>query len=141
MTLGLQGRTPSPGYSNELWPGIYLVLNPLGCSSPIATNQSLGQSVNSGAPSSHGTEVWPWHYQALSRAALAQPQACRPPPQEKERNARRKKKKGPGGPSEEAAFPPVVEEEEMEASGTSGNEEEAPEDAEGRKLGVGRAGW
>uniref|UniRef100_A0A669PAT4 Nuclear receptor corepressor 2 n=1 Tax=Phasianus colchicus TaxID=9054 RepID=A0A669PAT4_PHACC len=50
---------------------------------------------------------------------------------EKERNAKRKKKKGTATQNEEAAFPPVAEDEEMEVSGTSGNEEEMAEEAEG----------
>lgn len=54
-----------------------------------------------------------------------------PLPQEKERNAKRKKKKGTAAQNEEAAFPPVAEDEEMEVSGTSGNEEEMAEEAEG----------
>lgn len=52
-------------------------------------------------------------------------------PQEKERNAKRKKKKGTAVQNEEAAFPPAAEDEEMEVSGTSGNEEEMAEEAEG----------
>ncbi|NXX95090.1 NCOR2 protein, partial [Centropus bengalensis] len=52
-------------------------------------------------------------------------------PQEKERNAKRKKKKGTAVQNEETAFPPVAEDEEMEVSGTSGNEEEMAEEAEG----------
>uniref|UniRef100_A0A8C3TEJ8 Nuclear receptor corepressor 2 n=1 Tax=Chelydra serpentina TaxID=8475 RepID=A0A8C3TEJ8_CHESE len=50
---------------------------------------------------------------------------------EKERNARRKKKKAPAVQNEGAAFPPTAEDEEMEVSGTSGNEEEMAEEAEG----------
>ncbi|NWR76524.1 NCOR2 protein, partial [Centropus unirufus] len=50
---------------------------------------------------------------------------------EKERNAKRKKKKGTAVQNEETAFPPVAEDEEMEVSGTSGNEEEMAEEAEG----------
>uniref|UniRef100_A0A674KAX5 Nuclear receptor corepressor 2 n=1 Tax=Terrapene triunguis TaxID=2587831 RepID=A0A674KAX5_9SAUR len=53
---------------------------------------------------------------------------------EKERNARRKKKKAPAVQNEEAAFPPTAEDEEMEVSGTSGNEEEMAEEAEGEAL-------
>uniref|UniRef100_A0A8B9UBN8 Nuclear receptor corepressor 2 n=1 Tax=Anas zonorhyncha TaxID=75864 RepID=A0A8B9UBN8_9AVES len=56
---------------------------------------------------------------------------------EKERNAKRKKKKGTAVQSEEAAFPPAAEDEEMEVSGTSGNEEEMAEEAEG-EAGRGR---
>uniref|UniRef100_A0A8B9BT49 Nuclear receptor corepressor 2 n=1 Tax=Anser brachyrhynchus TaxID=132585 RepID=A0A8B9BT49_9AVES len=56
---------------------------------------------------------------------------------EKERNAKRKKKKGTAVQSEEAAFPPAAEDEEMEVSGTSGNEEEMAEEAEGE---AGRGG-
>lgn len=42
--------------------------------------------------------------------------------------------------SEEAAFPPAAEDEEMEVSGTSGNEEEMAEEAEGEAgRGRGRA--
>lgn len=54
--------------------------------------------------------------------------------QEKERNARRKKKKIPAVQNEEAAFPPAAEDEEMgqDGSGTSGNEEEMTEEAEGK---------
>ena len=58
-----------------------------------------------------------------------------PLPQEKERNAKRKKKKGTAAQNEEAAFPPVAEDEEMEVSGTSGNEEEMAEEAEGEVPG------
>uniref|UniRef100_A0A8C4YPS2 Nuclear receptor corepressor 2 n=1 Tax=Gopherus evgoodei TaxID=1825980 RepID=A0A8C4YPS2_9SAUR len=53
---------------------------------------------------------------------------------EKERNARRKKKKAPAVQNEEAAFPPTAEDEEMEVSGTSGNEEEMAEEAEGERA-------
>uniref|UniRef100_A0A8C3IQF6 Nuclear receptor corepressor 2 n=1 Tax=Chrysemys picta bellii TaxID=8478 RepID=A0A8C3IQF6_CHRPI len=53
---------------------------------------------------------------------------------EKERNARRKKKKAPAVQNEEAAFPPTAEDEEMEVSGTSGNEEEMAEEAEGEAF-------
>lgn len=49
--------------------------------------------------------------------------------QERERKARRK---GKALQSEETSAPSAAEEEEMEGSGTSGNEEEAPEDGEGR---------
>lgn len=56
-------------------------------------------------------------------------------PQEKERNAKRKKKKGAAVQNEEAAFPPAAEDEEMEVSGTSGNEEEMAEEAEGEAGG------
>lgn len=55
--------------------------------------------------------------------------------QEKERNAKRKKKKGAAVQNEEAAFPPAAEDEEMEVSGTSGNEEEMAEEAEGEAGG------
>ncbi|KAM6246897.1 nuclear receptor corepressor 2 isoform 10-T10 [Porphyrio hochstetteri] len=55
---------------------------------------------------------------------------------EKERNAKRKKKKGTAVQNEEAAFPPVAEDEEMEVSGTSGNEEEMAEEAEGEAAAV-----
>uniref|UniRef100_A0A8C2U8R0 Nuclear receptor corepressor 2 n=1 Tax=Coturnix japonica TaxID=93934 RepID=A0A8C2U8R0_COTJA len=54
---------------------------------------------------------------------------------EKERNAKRKKKKGTAAQNEEATFPPVAEDEEMEVSGTSGNEEEMAEEAEGEVPG------
>ncbi|NXP50111.1 NCOR2 protein, partial [Heliornis fulica] len=54
---------------------------------------------------------------------------------EKERNAKRKKKKGTAVQNEEAAFPPAAEDEEMEVSGTSGNEEEMAEEAEGVRRG------
>uniref|UniRef100_A0A674K480 Nuclear receptor corepressor 2 n=1 Tax=Terrapene triunguis TaxID=2587831 RepID=A0A674K480_9SAUR len=59
---------------------------------------------------------------------------------EKERNARRKKKKAPAVQNEEAAFPPTAEDEEMEVSGTSGNEEEMAEEAEGEAF-EGRRPW
>uniref|UniRef100_A0A452I531 Nuclear receptor corepressor 2 n=1 Tax=Gopherus agassizii TaxID=38772 RepID=A0A452I531_9SAUR len=59
---------------------------------------------------------------------------------EKERNARRKKKKAPAVQNEEAAFPPTAEDEEMEVSGTSGNEEEMAEEAEGEAF-EGRQPW
>uniref|UniRef100_A0A8D2LCG8 Nuclear receptor corepressor 2 n=1 Tax=Varanus komodoensis TaxID=61221 RepID=A0A8D2LCG8_VARKO len=60
---------------------------------------------------------------------------------EKERNARRKKKKPPTIQTKEAAFPPAAEDEEMgpDGSGTSGNEEEMAEEAEGKTLPQGRA--
>lgn len=58
-----------------------------------------------------------------------------PLPQEKERNAKRKKKKGTAVQNEEATFPPAAEDEEMEVSGTSGNEEEMAEEAEGEAAG------
>ncbi|NWX97085.1 NCOR2 protein, partial [Nothoprocta ornata] len=59
---------------------------------------------------------------------------------EKERNAKRKKKKGTAVQNEEAAFPPAAEDEEMEVSGTSGNEEEMAEEAEGEEGWVGGRG-
>lgn len=62
---------------------------------------------------------------------LALPLTVLPLLQEKERNAKRKKKKGAAVQNEEAAFPPAAEDEEMEVSGTSGNEEEMAEEAEG----------
>ncbi|KAJ7309743.1 hypothetical protein JRQ81_007807 [Phrynocephalus forsythii] len=60
---------------------------------------------------------------------------------EKERNARRKKKKAPAVQNEEASFPPAAEDEEMgqDGSGTSGNEEEMAEEAEGKGLSA--VGW
>uniref|UniRef100_H3B377 Nuclear receptor corepressor 2 n=1 Tax=Latimeria chalumnae TaxID=7897 RepID=H3B377_LATCH len=52
---------------------------------------------------------------------------------EKERNARRKKTKGAAVQNEETNVPSAAEDEELEVSGTSCNEEEIADDAEGTK--------